>query len=216
MAGVLSCCQRSFLSLSPLPDRIERIEGHASLTISSDQETVRSKFSFLFRLPSQGRIEVSGALGSVIYWVLIDGGEAFFIIPSKKVYWQGHEEEIIYEFLGFRLNLAEMISIFSGDWKGQNTIFEEDLEGWALVRDQRNRITSGQRGSLWFEVKEFIEDTPFARRVVFKHSLSSGQLRVLGIGLNRPMKENVFSKRFLEKYEPRTWAEIQDLIRHAR
>lgn len=216
LAAVLSCCQPSVLSISPLPARIEMIEGHASLTISANQETARSKFSFLFRLPDQGRIEVSGALGSVLYRILIDGGEAYFIVPSKKVYWQAQEEEIIYEFLGFRLNLAEMINLFSGDWERQNQVFAEDLEDWTLVRDQKNRIKSGKRGSLWFEVEEFIENTPFARRIAFKHSMSSGQLRVLGIGLNRPIRDGVFSKKFIEKYQPKTWAEIQDLIRHAR
>ncbi len=212
----LTSCQPSALSLSPLPARIERIEGHASLMVSTNEETARSKFSFLFNLPSQGRIEVTGALGSVLYRILIDGGEAYFIVPSKRVYWQGQEEEIIYEFLGFRLNLAEMISLFSGDWEKKSPDLEEDLEGWTFVRDQKNRIKSGQRGSLWFEIEEFIDETPFACRVVFKHSMSSGQLRVLGIGLNRPVRESVFAKKFLEKYEPKTWAEIREMIGHAR
>jgi hypothetical protein len=216
LAAVLSCCQPSVLSIAPLPARIDMIEGHASLTISANQETARSKFSFLFSLPNQGRIEVTGALGSVLYRILIDEGEAYFIVPSKKVYWQGQEEEIIYEFLGFRLNLAEMVNLFSGKWERQNQYYAKDLEGWTLVRDQKNRIKAGQRGDLWFEIEEFIDDTPFARRILFKHSLSSGQLRILGIGLNRPIKDSVFSKKFLEKYQPKTWEEIQDLIRHAR
>ncbi len=216
LASFLSCCRPSVLSLSPLPARIERIEGHASLKILTSQETARSKFSFLFNLPSKGRIEVTGALGSVLYRILIDEGEAYFIVPSKKVYWQGQEEEIIYEFLGFRLNLAEMINLFSGDWGKQNQVFAGDLEGWSFVRDQKNRIKAGQRGDLWFEVKEFIEETPLARRIVFNHSLSSGQLKVLGLGLNQPIKENVFSRKFLEKYQPKSWAEIRDLIHHAR
>jgi hypothetical protein len=216
LSVVLSCCRPSVLSIAPLPARIEMIEGHASLTISTNQETARSKFSFLFRLPDQGRIEVTGALGSILYRILIDEGEAYFIVPSKKVYWQGQEEEIIYEFLGFKLNLAEMINLFSGNWERQNQVYAKDLEGWALVKDQKNRIKSGQRGSLWFEVEEFIDDTPFAHRILFKHSVSSGQLRVLGIGLNRPVRDSVFSKKFLEKYQPKTWEEIQDLIRYAR
>lgn len=216
LSCVLSCCRPSVLSLSPLPASIQSLEGHASLRISTDLETARTKFSFLFLLPDRGHIEVTGALGSVLYRILIDGGEAYFIVPSKKVYWQGQEEEIIFEFLGFRLSLAEMISLFSGDWERGKTAFAEDLKGWILVRDRKDRIKFGERGSLWFEVEEFIDETPFARRIIFEHSVSSGQLKILGIGLNRPIKENVFSKNFLEKYQPKTWAEIQDLIHHAR
>jgi hypothetical protein len=216
LVAALSFCRPSVLSISPLPAHIEMIEGHASLIISADQETSRSKFSFVFHLPSQGRIEVTGALGSVLYRILIDGGEAYLVVPSKKVYWQSREEEIIFEFLGFRLSLAEMIHLFSGDWERKEQGFEQGLEGWNLVRDSKKRVKSGQRGDLWFEVEEFIDDTPFARRIAFEHSLSSGQLKVLSIGLNRPIKEGVFSKKFLEKYQPRTWAEIQDMIRNAR
>ncbi len=216
LAFLLSCCRPALLSISPLPARVERIEGHASLTILTGQETARSKFSFLFALPDKGRIEVTGALGRVIYRLLVDGGEAYLIVPSKKVYWQGQEEEIIYEFLGFRLNLAEMINLFSGDWGKQSQIISDDLESWSLTRDRKNRIKSGKRGDLWFEVEEFIDDTPFARRIVFRHTLSSGKLKILGLGLNKPVRENVFSKKFKEKYQPKTWKEIQDLIHHAR
>jgi hypothetical protein len=216
VAAVLSCCRPSALSISSLPAHLETIEGHASLTIFAGEETARSKFSFLFRLPDQGRIEATGVLGSVLYRIFIDGGRAYFIVPSKKVYWESQEEEIIYEFLGFRLNLAEMISLISGGWERDGRDFGNDLEGWTFTRDRRNRIKSGHRGNLWFEVEEFIDDTSFARRIVFEHSMSSGTIKILGIGLNRPIRENVFSKKFLEKYQPKTWAEIQDMIRHAR
>jgi len=41
-------------------------------------------------------------------------------------------------------------------------------------------------------------------------------VKVLSINLNHPIKENVFSKKFVEKYQPKTWAEIQELLNHAR
>lgn len=57
-------CRPSPVILLPLPSEIERIEGYASLRISGDQGSSRSKFSFLFQLPHQGRIEVSNILGN--------------------------------------------------------------------------------------------------------------------------------------------------------
>lgn len=212
---VLACCQRPSLSLSPLPPRIDRMEGHASLLISGDQGTTRSKFSFLFQMPDRGRIDVTGALGSVIYRIVIYEGKAYFILPSKKVYWQSREEEIIDKFMGFRLNLAEMINLLSGSWNDLEVWRAEDLGDWSFTRDQDGRIISGQRQDLWFEIEEFIGNTSFAQRLRFKHPLNSGQVKVLGLDLNRPIKPQVFSTKFIEKYQPKTWAEIQEMLNHA-
>jgi len=212
----LFSCQPSHISLTPLPSRIERIEGHASLRIVGDQGSTRSKFAFVFRLPDQGRIEVSGALGRILYRIVIVEGESYFIVPAKKVYWQGHEEEIIDKFLGFRLNLDEMINLLSGKWRGEDVGIEAGTHGWTLVKDQKGRIVSGKRGDLWFRVMEFIDNTPFARYLVFEHPLSSGQLKILHIGLNQPINERIFSKQFLERYAPKTWEEIRELIEDAR
>jgi hypothetical protein len=212
--GVLTCCQAPPISLSPFPSRIERIEGHASLVISGGQGTARSKFSFLFQLPSRGRIDVSGALGRVLYRIFIHDGEAYFIVPSKKVYWKGQEEEIIDKFMGFRLGLAEMIHLLGGSWKEQELVPEEDQGRWIFSQDERGRIVSGQRDDLQFEVKAFIEETPFARLLTFEHPSSMGQVKVLSMALNRPIKPNVFSKKFLERYQSKTWAEIQEMLDH--
>jgi hypothetical protein len=213
--AALADCQSPAISLAPLPSRIDRIEGYASLMISGGQGTARSKFSFLFQLPDLGRIDVSGALGSVVYRIFISKGEAYFVVPSRKAYWQGQEEEIIDKFMGFRLNLAEMINLLSGNWNQKGDHQEEDLEGWVFSRDQQGRIVFGQRDDLRFEVKEFIGDTPFARRLFFVHPLSTGQVKILSLSLNRPIKENVFSKKFVEKYQPKTWAEIQEMLNDA-
>lgn len=212
VVGVLASCQPPPISLSPVPSRIERIEGHASLVINGDQGTARSKFSFLFQLPDRGRIDVSGALGRVLYRIFIQGGEAYFIVPSKKVYWKSQEEEIIHKFMGFRLGLAEMINLLSGNWKDQDPLPAESQGNWVFSQDNRGRIVSGQRDDLRFEVKAFIEETPFARLFTFEHPSSTGQVKVLSMDLNRPIKPNVFSRRFIEKYQAKTWAEIQEIL----
>jgi len=214
--AALACCQSQPISLSPLPSRVERIEGHAALVVTGDQGTARSKFSFLFHLPNWGRIDVFGTLGRILYRIIILDEEAYFVVPQKKVYWKGQEEEIIDKFLGFRLNLTEMINLLSGNWDQSGVIQKKDLKDWSFVKDREGRIISGQREDLWFKVEEFIGNTPFAHRIIFNHPLSSGQVKVLSIDLNRPIKENVFSKKFIKLYQPKTWAEIQELLDHAR
>jgi hypothetical protein len=113
----LNHCRPSEFLLAPLPSKIDRMEGYASIRITGDEGTVRSKFSFLFQLPHQGRIEVSHTFGRTFYQIIINEEKAALILPSKKIYWQGEEDEIINKFLGFRLNLDEMIGLLSGKWR---------------------------------------------------------------------------------------------------
>ena len=203
----LGYCRPSAVILLPLPSEIERIEGYASLRISGDQGSSRSKFSFLFQLPHQGRIEVSNILGRTLYQIIVAEDKAVFIVPSKRVYWQGEEEEIIRYFLGFRLNLYEMINLLSGKWEG-----EERNESWSFAKDERGRIMAGQRGEFQFEVKEFLADTPFARILIFQHPLNRGLLKILRINLNQPLKKGVFSLSVLGKYERKSWTEIEKIL----
>ncbi|HEB36855.1 MAG TPA: DUF4292 domain-containing protein [Candidatus Aminicenantes bacterium] len=203
----LGYCRPSAVILLPLPSEIERIEGYASLRISRDQGSSRSKFSFLFQLPHQGRIEVSNILGRTLYQIIVTEDKAVFIIPSKRVYWQGEEEEIIQYFLGFRLNLYEMINLLSGKWEG-----EERNESWSFAKDERGRIMAGQRGEFQFEVKEFLADTPFARILIFQHPLNRGFIKILRINLNQPLKKGVFSLSVLGKYERKSWIEIEKIL----
>jgi hypothetical protein len=207
-------CRPSPVIILPLPSKIERIEGYASLRITGDQGSSRSKFSFLFQLPHQGRIEVSDILGRTLYQIIVSKDKAAFIVPAKKVYWQGEEEEIIRYFLGFRLNLAEMINLLSGRWEGEEmeNEGEEGKENWSFTKDERGRIMAGQRGELRFEVKEFFADTPFGRLLFFQHPLSRGRLRILRISLNRPLKKGSFSLSVLGKYRRKSWAEIEKIL----
>ena len=207
-------CRPSPVILLPLPSKIERIEGYASLRITGDQGSSRSKFSFSFQLPHQGRIEVSNILGRTLYQIIVDEDEAAFIVPSKRVYWRGEEEEIIQYFLGFRLDLYEMINLLSGKWEGEQLGYEgeESKEIWSLAKDEQGRIMAGQRGEFRFEVKEFFADTPFARFLIFQHPLNRGRLKILRINLNQPLKEGTFSLSVLGKYERKSWAEIEMIL----
>ncbi len=210
----LAYCRPSPAILLPLPSKIERIEGYASLRITGDQGSSRSKFSFLFQLPHQGRIEVSNILGRTLYQIIVAEDKAAFIVPSKRVYWQGEEEEIIRYFLGFRLNLDEMINLLSGKWEGKEIGYEseESKEIWNLAKDERGRIMAGQRREFRFEVKEFFADTSFARLLIFQHPLNRGRLKILRINLNQPLKKGAFSLSALGRYERKSWAEIEKIL----
>jgi hypothetical protein len=207
-------CRPSPVILLPLPSKIERIEGYASLRIVGDQGSSRSKFSFLFQLPHKGRIEVSNILGRTLYQIIVAEEKAAFIVPSKKVYWQGEEEEIIRYFLGFRLNLYEMINLLSGKWESEimEDEGEESKERWSFAKDEGGRIQAGKRDEFRFEVQEFFAETPFARLLIFHHPLNDGRLKILRINLNRPLKKGAFSLSVLGRYERKSWAEIERIL----
>jgi hypothetical protein len=191
------------------------MEGYASIRITGDEGTARSKFSFLFQLPHQGRIEVSHTFGRTIYQIIINEEKAAFILPSKKIYWQGEEDEIINRFLGFRLSLDEMIGLLTGKWRVRQMGMEreESREDWRFEKDKEGRITSGQRGDFQFEIREFFKKTSFARQLFFWHPLRRSRLKILSINFNRPVKKKgLFSLSFLKKYKQKSWAEIEKIL----
>jgi outer membrane biogenesis lipoprotein LolB len=213
---LINGCRPTGILLQPIPTKIERLEGHASLKISGEQRSARSKFAFLFQLPHQGRIEVSDfLLGRTLYQIIIDRERAVFLVPSKKVYWEGEEEEIIDYFLGFRLSLDEMINLIQGRWeeRTQEVGREKNRESWNLKKDERGRILAGTRGNLHFEVKEFLSGSHIPRILVFQHLLNSGRLKMLRINFNRPVKKKeAFSLSFLADYRQVSWEEIEKIL----
>lgn len=210
----LLSCSLSQWAPPPLPSRIERIEGHVSLRVKGEGGEAKSKFSFLFQLPNRGRIDVSAVLGKTLYQIFVDEKEAFLVIPSKRVYWQGEEEEIIDRFFGFRLSLDELVSLLSGQWSKSRRDFGEEgwLKEWIFENDEQGRIVRGNKEDLVFEVKDFFKDSSVVRLLTFRHPLSSGSLKILTINFNQPIKRGVFSFEHLKKYEKKTWAEIEEML----
>ena len=206
----LSHCSTSPVLLTPIPPKIESMEGYASLNYEGAQGSAQTKFSFLFVSPDRGRIDASDFLGRAIYQVIITDNQAYFVLPSKKVYWRAGEQEIVFRFMGFHLSLEEMASLLSGRWaesKEEDSLFE-----WALERDKQNRIVRGNRGDLQFYVEEFIANTDIARTIFFSHPLNEGHIKIRNIGFNQPLNEKVFSTGFIQRYEEKTWEEIQKLF----
>lgn len=212
VAALFAGCRPARVLLTPFPPQVESLEGHARLSVTGEQGTARSRFSFIFHPPGAGRIEVSDFLGRSLYQIVITRLGAFFVLPSKKVYWQGSEEEIIQRLLGFPLNLEEIIVLISGqEARGGGSA---GMAAWTLDRDSRGRIEAGQRGEFRFKTLEFIEDTPVAGVLIFEHPATHGRLKILSIAFNRPVPAAAFDTAFLDGFEPKTWEEIQEMIQN--
>jgi len=209
---VAAACSPPRILLSPVPSSIEKIEGYARLKITDDLGSQHLKFSFILILPSVGKIDVSDFMGRTLYQIIISGENAYLTVPSKKVFWQGKEEEVINKFLGFNLNLAELVSLFSGHWPA-SPAEKTKLSSWELKKDKSGRIFFGQRGDLIFEVEEFIENTRIARSLIFKHPFNQGRLKFLKMDFNQPGLDPDFFTDFLKNYEKKTWEEIQVLFK---
>jgi len=212
--GLFVSCLPAKYSVPSLPTRIESIEGYGALRITGEQGSSKMRFSFLFSLPHRGRIESFDYIGRSLYYILIERETSFFVLPSKKVYWEGKLEEITSRSLGFSLNQYEMVNLLSGQWTGEQMSLEAKraLEKWHLERVERGRIEAGEREEFRFEVQEFFADTPLARLLLFFYPWSEGRLKILKLNFNQPLRPAVFSRPFLEKYELKSWAEIEELL----
>jgi len=201
-------------SVPSLPSSIESIEGYGALRVTGNQGSSKIRFFFLFSLPHRGRIESFDYIGRSLYYILIDKEKSFFVLPSKKVYWEGKVEEITSRSLGFSLNQYEMVSLLSGQWTGEQMSLEavRALEKWHFERDGRGRIVTGEREEFRFEIQEYFADTPFARLLLFFHPWSEGRLKILKLNFNQPLRSAVFSRPFLKRYELKSWAEIEELL----
>jgi len=212
--GLGAGCSLTPPRISSPPPQLVSLEGHASLSLSNGQQAVRAKFSFFFDFPDQGMLDVSNIWGRTLYQIIITEKKAFFLIPSKKIYWQGEEEEIIDKFLGFRLNIYELIALLSGQWSKIEAVESRSnwRQEWVLKEDALGRIVSGRRGDLEFDVQEFFKNTSVIRLLTFHHPWNSGRLKILSLNFNQPLKRQLFSLAFLDYYQQKTWAEIEKIL----
>lgn len=206
-------CGPSRLRVSSIPEDITSLEGYAALRITADAGVSRTKFSFVFSPPHNGRIEVSDFFGRSLYQILVLQGQSYFVVPSKKIYWPSREEEIIEKFLGFRLNLSEAVRFLSGRWRVSS--LPGTLADWTLQRDEKGRVVAGQRGDLFFTIEEFTDNSRQMKSLRFTHYLSRGRLKILQLKYNPPVRPGVFSDAFLGDYTETTWEHIRRLIDNA-
>jgi outer membrane biogenesis lipoprotein LolB len=201
-------CYPSRPSFTPLPPQLKSIEGYASLRLTREEGTVKSRFSFIFLLPGRGRIDIYDPLGRAVSSLFIEENAAVLVLPAKKIYWRAAREEVMSRFLGFALSPQEITSILSGKL--------EDLSGWDLAKDAQGKIVRGRRDALRFEVRQFFGTSRLPRLLALSSSGDRGSLKILRLNFNQPLKKDAFRPSFLEDkdYLAATWAEIEKWLRH--
>lgn len=194
-------------AVSPLPPTVESIEGFATFRMAREGGTVKSKLSFLFRLPGQGRIEVLDPLGRTASILFLDDDVAYLVLPGRRAYWKSGCEEVMSKLLGFALGLEDLIHILTG--RGDR------LSGWTLEKDSQGRVVRGRREDLQFEVRQFFERSPLPRLLVLSRAEDKGSLRVLRMNFNQPLKAKAFHHFFLDEggYRPTDWNEVERWLR---
>jgi len=203
-------CRPARPLFSPLPPQVRSIEGHASFKLVRRGEIIKTRFSFIFLLPDQGRVQVSDPLGGTISDLLFDRGEAFFVLPRKRAYWRASRCEVMSKLLGFALSPEEIIALVSGK--------SSRLEGWKTEEDSRGRVVRGSRTDLRFEVREFFGSSSLPTLIVFSSLSEEGSLRIRRLNFNQPLKEEVFRPSFLDdpSYESAGWEKIEQWLKNDR
>lgn len=206
-ALALLSCLPSRPAVAPLPPTVESVEGFATFRLAREGGTVKSKLSFLFRLPSQGRIEVLDPLGRTASLLFLDDDVAYLVLPGRRAYWKSGRDEVMTKLLGFALGPEDLIYILTG--RGDR------LNGWSLEKDSQGRVVRGRREDLQFEVRQFFERSPLPRLLVLSRAEDKGSLRVLRMSFNQPLKAKAFHHFFLDEggYRPADWNEVERWLR---
>ena len=199
--------------IAPVPAALSEIEGYASLKLTQNGETAKSKFSFVLELSRRARVEIQDPLGRTAAILYIDDRDGYFVLASEKAYWKAAADEIIAKFLGTPLSLPEMAGLLCGRWSGKGE-GREALTDWNLTRDGEGRWVSGRREALAFTVREFFPNSPVPRRVEFQTLSCRGSLSLLAMEFNKPLAASVFDLDFLNRYASKSWEYIEKALRH--
>lgn len=204
--GLLSCLP-SRPAVAPLPPTVESVEGFATFRLAREGGTAKSKLSFLFRLPGQGRIEVLDPLGRTASLLFLDDEEAYLVLPARRAYWKSGRDEVMTKLLGFALGPEELTHLLTGR--------ADRLNGWSLEKDSQGRVIRGRREDLWFEVRQFFEPSPLPRLLVLARAEDKGSLRILRLSFNQPLKAKAFHHFFLDEggYRPADWNDVEKWLR---
>jgi Outer membrane lipoprotein LolB len=210
---LLAACVSGPPMLSPPPARVETLDGFGSLSLRGAGGSLRGRFSFLLSLPDKGRIEVLDPFGRTRSVLIFRERAAYMLLPSRKAYWTGSEEELMENFLGFGLSAGDLAGLLGGQWAAAGTSERPEGGGWAFERDRDGRVHAGAKNGFRFEVEEFFGRTSVPRSVGISRAGEPGRLRVLQIRFNRPPRGDAFGLSVLDGLARRTWAEMEELLR---
>jgi hypothetical protein len=176
-------CRPPRPALGPVPERLESIQGQASIRSARNGRAGRARLAFFLRLPGRAFLEALDPLNRTIFQVAIEEDEAILLVPSRKAYWSGPRAEVMESGLGFPLSVAEMAGLLGGRWSASSP-GETLPDGWELVRDGRGRVTGGRRGDFSFRVEEFFPRRDVPRRIGYASADGDGALTVLRLDFN--------------------------------
>jgi hypothetical protein len=209
----LATCVSGPPLLSPPPARVETLDGFGSLSIHGSGGSLRGRFSFLLSLPDKGRIEVLDPLGRSRAVLIFRERRAYMLLPSRKAFWTGPEEELMENFLGLGLSARDLAGLLGGQWLAAGAPEGDEGGGWTFERDRDGRAAAGAKGAFRFKVEEFFGKTSVPRSVGIFRAGEPGRLRVLQIRFNRPPRGDAFGLSPLSGLSRRTWAEMEELLR---
>jgi len=211
--GFFQACAKGPPKLSPVPDRVESLDGFGSISVRGGEVTAKSRFAFVFRLPDEGRIEALDVLGRTMAVLIFREGASHLILPTKRVYWKGPEEELMDKFIGFGLRASELSRLIGGLWKDPPAGEAAPESAWSIERDGQGRPFKGGRGGFRFETVEFFRGAAVPRTIVFSGPESSGRLRVLKIHFNPARRGDPFGTSSLDGFREVEWAEMEAVLR---
>jgi hypothetical protein len=215
IALVLASCAKQAPVLIPPATGVEAVAGFGSASVRGEEAEVKGQFAFLFRRPGWGRVEAFDPLGRTIYYMIFAGGDAYLVVPQKKVYAQDRPEAMIGRFLGFSLRPDEIVEILGGAWAGGGTQGGPGPGGaWTLSRDGSGRVVRGEKDGLVFEVPEFFPGAGVPRTILFSRPGTSGRMKVLSLRFNPAPRPEAFDTSFLKTFARRSWEEIQEIARN--
>jgi hypothetical protein len=211
-ALLLPACRPPRALVGPPPAEIRTIEGDASLRLTRDGRTSRSRFAFVLAPSRRGRVTVTAAFGAAAAEIVIAGPDGYFVLPSEKAYWKAAPEEIVEKFLGFPLSLDEMSGLICGRWPAGPG--GETPAGWTLDRDGEGRTAAGRKGRLEFAVLEFFPGSPVPKVLDYRDPAGQGRLTVRSIEFNGPVGPGAFDLGFLRGFSAKSWEEIRRMLDH--
>ncbi|MFZ2054097.1 MAG: lipoprotein insertase outer membrane protein LolB [Candidatus Aminicenantales bacterium] len=193
--------------MAPLPPAVQSVEGYASLRLTSEGKTAKSRLSFVFHLPDKGRVEVIDPLGRTASLLFLADDQAYLVLPRKRAYWKSDREEVMSKLLGFALSPEDLTHILTGR--------ADRLADWALEKDGRGRVVSGCLADLRFEIRQFFEPGPLPQLLVLSREETKGSLRILRLNFNQSLQADAFRLFFLddEDYRLATWEEVERWLR---